>query len=187
MADLRRASFWDRLLLPAFVYYFKLLYPFALSNSPLSWVAAAAGGCVLADTATLERAEGLRRRACGALIDDCTLAPGEKDRCPHLDRPVARRGKPAPYGSLRSCIHDMVARSAYTQLRYSPLLLAAVTLIFAAAYWLPLVALFVPGAGWLAASALLAMAAGYWPTLRYYGLSPLWLPLLPWPLPCTWA
>jgi len=178
MADLRRTSFWDRLLLPAFVYYFKLLYPFALSNSRFRHVAAAAGGCVLVDTAALRQA-GAFASLRGALIDDCTLARQVKSAGYRtwvgLSRGVISL---RPYGNLRS-IHDMVARSAFTQLYYSNLLLLLVTLIFAAAYWLPLAALFLPGARNLAAAALLAMGLGYWPTLRYYGMSPLWLLLTP--------
>lgn len=178
MADLRRTSFWDRLLLPAFVYYFKLLYPFALSNSRFRYVAAAAGGCVLVDTAALEKA-GAFASLRDALIDDCTLARQIKSAGYRtwvgLSRGVVSL---RPYGNLGS-IHEMVARSAFTQLYYSNLLLLLVTLIFAAAYWLPLVALFLPGAQLLAAAALAAMALAYWPTLRYYGMSPLWLLLTP--------
>jgi len=178
MADLRRTSFWDRLLLPAFVYYFKLLYPFALSNSGFRYVAAAAGGCVLVDTAALHQA-GAFASLRGALIDDCTLARKVKDAGSRtwigLSRGVVSL---RPYGSLRS-IHDMVARSAFTQLYYSTLLLLLVTAVFAAAYWLPLVALFIPGARLLAAAGLGAMMLAYWPTLRYYRMSPLWLLLAP--------
>jgi hopene-associated glycosyltransferase HpnB len=178
MADLRRTSFWDRLLLPAFVYYFKLLYPFALSNSRFPYVAAAAGGCVLVDSAAL-RNVGAFASLRGALIDDCTLARQVKGAGYRtwvgLSRGVVSL---RPYGGLRP-IHDMVARSAFTQLHYSTLLLLAVTLVFAFAYWLPLAGLFVPGARGLSALALLVMALGYWPTLRYYGLSPLWLLLKP--------
>jgi hopene-associated glycosyltransferase HpnB len=178
MADLRRTSFWDRLLLPAFVYYFKLLYPFALSNSSFRHVAAAAGGCVLVDTAALHGA-GAFASLRGALIDDCTLARKVKDAGNRtwvgLSRGVISL---RPYGSLRS-IHDMVARSAFTQLYYSTALLLLVTAVFAAAYWMPLAALFVPGAQGLALVGLAAMMLAYWPTLRYYGMSPLWLLLAP--------
>jgi len=171
MADLRRTSFWDRLLLPAFVYFFKLLYPFGLSNSKFRWVAAAAGGCVLVDTAALHKA-GAFASLRGALIDDCTLARQIK-RAGYrtwigLSRSVISL---RPYGDLKS-IHDMVARSAFTQLGYSTPLLLFVTLLFAAAYWLPLAALVLGSK--LAAAALLAMCLAYVPTLRYYDLSPIW-------------
>lgn len=171
MADLRRTSFWDRLLLPAFVYYFKLIYPFAVSNSPSKWVAAAAGGCVLVDTAALHKVNAFECLK-DALIDDCTLARRIKDGG-HQTWIGLSRGVISlrPYGTLKS-VHDMVARSAFTQLRYSNLLLLVVTALFAMAYWLPLVAL--AQGSWLAAAALLAMCAAYVPTLRYYGLSPVW-------------
>ena len=171
MADLRRTSFWDRLLLPAFVYYFKLIYPFAVSNSPSKWVAAAAGGCVLVDTAALHKVNAFECLK-GALIDDCTLARRIKDGG-HKTWIGLSRGVISlrPYGTLKS-VHDMVARSAFTQLRYSTPLLLVVTALFALAYWLPIAALL--QGSWLAAAALLAMSAAYVPTLRYYGLSPVW-------------
>ncbi len=180
MADLRRSSFWDRLLMPAFVYFFKLLYPFAVSNSRSRWVAAAAGGCVLVDTGSLlgiGAFESLR----GALIDDCTLARRIKDGGGRtwigLSRGVVSL---RAYGTLGS-IHDMVARSAFTQLRYSSLLLLTVTVIFVFAYWLPLAGLCLspePARGW-AFAALLAMIVGYLPTLHYYRVSPYLALLLP--------
>jgi len=177
MADLRRDSFWDRLLLPAFVYFFKLLYPFALSNSRFPCVAAAAGGCILVETEALQRA-GAFASLRGALIDDCTLARQVKNTGYRTWTGVSRGViSLRPYRSLAS-IHDMVARSAFTQLRYSTLLLLAVTAVFIAAYWLPLAAL-TTSAGGLAAAALVAMTLGYLPTLRYYQLSPLWALALP--------
>ena len=177
MADLRRTSFWDRLLLPAFVYFFKLLYPFHLSNSRFPYVAAAAGGCVLVETEALQQI-GAFASLRGALIDDCTLARQIK-RKGYRTWTGMSRGVVSlrPYGSLQS-IHQMVARSAFTQLGYSTALLLLVTAIFAAAYWMPLFALTTPAAA-LAAVALLAMMLGYWPTLRYYELSPAWALLLP--------
>ena len=178
MADLRRTSFWDRLLLPAFVYYFKLLYPFHLSNSRFKYVAAAAGGCVLLETAALEKIGGFASLR-GALIDDCTLARRIKAAgfrtWTGMSRGVISL---RAYGTLES-IRQMVARSAFTQLGYSTLLLLLVTVIFAAAYWLPLLALAFPAVAPLATAALLAMMVGYWPTLRYYDLSPAWALLLP--------
>lgn len=180
MADLRRSSFWDRLLMPAFVYFFKLLYPFALSNSRSRWVAAAAGGCILVDTDVL-RGIGAFESLRGALIDDCTLARRIKDGGNRtwigLSRGVVSL---RPYGTLGS-IHGMVARSAFTQLRYSSLLLLALTAVFVFAYWLPLAGLCLapePAQSW-AFAALLAMMVGYLPTLHYYRVSPYLALLLP--------
>lgn len=177
MADLRRTSFWDRLLLPAFVYYFKLLYPFALSNSRTRHVAAAAGGCVLLDTEVLRRI-GAFASLRGALIDDCTLARQVKDAGYRtwlgLSRGVVSL---RPYGSLAS-IHDMVARSAFTQLGYSTWLLLAVTAIFVVAYAGPFVSLNSSARPW-ALTAWAAMILSYLPILRYYRISPFWALLLP--------
>lgn len=176
MADLRRTTFWDRLLLPAFVYFFKLIYPFHLSNSSFRQVAAAAGGCVLVDTEAL-RSVGAFGCLRDALIDDCTLARRIKDGGYRLWTGLSRGViSLRPYGDLHS-IHAMVARSAFTQLRYSTALLLAVTMLFAAAYWLPLAALLMGSK--LAVAALCAMAVSYLPTLRYYGLSPLWALAMP--------
>lgn len=178
MADLRRTSFWDRLLLPVFVYYFKLLYPFALSNSRNKFVAAAAGGCVLVDTDVLHRI-GAFASLRGALIDDCTLARQVKQAGYRtwvgLSRSVVSL---RPYGNLAS-IHDMVARSAYTQLGYSVWALLAVTAIFLVAYGGPFAFMNLPTMWPWALSAWAAMTVSYLPILRYYRMSPLWALLLP--------
>ena len=178
MADLRRTSFWDRLLLPAFVYYFKLLYPFAVSNSRSTLVAAGAGGCILLDTAMLERI-GAFASLRDALIDDCTLARQVKQAGGRtwigLSRDVVSL---RPYGSFDS-IHRMVARSAFTQLGYSTVLLLVVTVLFLLAYGAPLALLGAAHVWPLAWVALLAMMAGYLPMLRYYRMPPWWALLLP--------
>lgn len=178
MADLRRTSFWDRLLMPVFVYYFKLLYPFALSNSRHRFVAAAAGGCILVDTDVLHRI-GAFASLRDALIDDCALARQVK-RAGYrtwlgLSRDVVSlRG----YGSLGS-IHQMVARSAFTQLGYSTVMLLLVTAVFALAYGAPLALLATPHVWPLAWVAWAAMTVSYVPMLRYYRMSWCWSLLLP--------
>lgn len=179
MVELRMVGLWERLLIPAFVYYFKLLYPFSLSNRGSRHVAAAAGGCVLVDTALLTRIGGFAAiRA--ALIDDCTLARAARDAgagtwvgLTHGAHSL--RGYPGLGG-----IWAMIARSAYPQLRCSPALLAGCTVAFALAYFAPLAALAGDTLARAAGSlALAAMAASYWPTLRYYERSPLWALALP--------
>lgn len=179
MARLRMERFWERLLLPAFVFFFRLLYPFRLANGRRRWVAAAAGGCILLEAEALARLGGFASLR-GALIDDCTLA-----------RRIKRTGGRTWVGlthaavSLRrydrlADIWDMVARSAFTQLRYSRLLLLACSALLVAAFWGPLIALRGPAAaGIVALVALAAMALAYLPTLRYYGLSPWWCVGLP--------
>jgi hopene-associated glycosyltransferase HpnB len=180
MATLRGRGFWDRLLLPAFVHFFKLIYPFRLANAPSSRVAAAAGGCVLVDTHVLREIGGFASIR-GELIDDCALAARCKTAGQRtwlgLSRSVTSRRR---YHGLPGIWH-MVSRTAYTQLRYSPLLLALCALVMAAAFWLPLAALLGPDpvARWLAATSVAAMIAAYLPMLRFYRLSPLWALLLP--------
>lgn len=179
MAWLSQRSFWDRLLLPAFVYYFKLLYPFALANARRPRrLAAAAGGCVLVDTGALRGIGGFASLR-GALIDDCQLAvrlkaAGYRTWVGLSRGAVSRR----PYGSLSS-IHRMVARSAFTQLRYSLALLLLVTGVFAIAYWLPAAALLTADGRGTGGLALAGMMIGYLPILRYYRLHPGWSLLLP--------
>ena len=178
MADLRRTSFWDRLLLPVFVYYFKLLYPFALSNAQSRFVSAAAGGCILVDTQVLRRI-GAFASLRDALIDDCTLARQVKQAGYRIWLGLSRDVVSLrPYGTLAS-IHQMVARSAFTQLGYSTALLLAVTAVFALAYGAPLALLSAPRVWPLALTAWLAMTVSYLPMLRYYRMSPLWALLLP--------
>lgn len=179
MARLRMESFWEKLLMPAFIYFFRLLYPFALSNNGSRWVAAAAGGCVLLDKPMLDKIGGFAALR-GALIDDCSLA-----------RRVRDFGGSTWVGVTRSAVslreypqladgRAMISRSAYTQLHYSLLLLLLCTALMGAAFWLPVVGLFVPGlTRACAVLALVAMMASYVPTLRYYQLSPAWAFLMP--------
>ncbi|WP_430390009.1 glycosyltransferase [Dyella sp. 20L07] len=178
MADLRRACFWDYLLLPVFVYYFKLLYPFALSNSRSRLTAAGAGGCILVDTEVLQDigAFGSLR---DALIDDCALARQVKQSGGRtwigLSRDVISM---RPYGSLKS-IHRMVARSAFTQLGYSTPLLFVVTGLFLLAYGAPMILLGSLKLWPWALIALTAMLSSYLPLLRYYRMPFWWALLLP--------
>lgn len=181
MARLSMANTVERLLIPAFVYFFKLVYPFALSNGRTPLVAAAAGGCVLVERAALEEIGGFGALR-GAIIDDCALSRAVKSS--------GRRtwiGLTLSAHSLRGYatlgpLWRMVARSAYTQLGYSPLLLALAALLLSLAFWMPLIALVAfPAidAKLIAAAGLTAMAASYVPTLRYYKRSPLWAIALP--------
>jgi len=181
MAELSMVKPVERLLIPAFVYFFKLVYPFALSNSRARLVAAAAGGCVLIERAVLEEIGGFGVLR-GAIIDDCALS-----------RAIKASGRRTWVGLTRDVISlrgyatidplwRMVSRSAYTQLGYSPLLLGFATLLMALAFWMPIIALVAfPAidAKLVAAAGLIAMMASYVPTLRYYDRSPLWAAALP--------
>ncbi len=175
MAKLRTRNFWERLLVPPFIFFFKLLYPFALVNDPRRRTAAAAGGCMLVDAKALRDAGGYAAMR-DALIDDCTLARRLKDRGSAVwlglsDSAVSLRG----YETLADLWH-MVARSAFTQLRYSALLLLLTTVTMLIVFLVPLVALLslesAVTAG-LGAAALAAMALAYLPVVRFYNL-PLW-------------
>ena len=192
MALLRADTGWERLLVPAFVYFFAMLYPFRLVNRPGARTAAAAGGCMLVRRPALAAAGGLDRIR-GARIDDVALggllkraAPG--NRCwLGLTTDISSR---RPYPRLAQ-LWDMVARSAYTQLRYSPAALAGTVAGLLWLYLLPPAAALAglaglaagaAGAGWLAAAGLagwVLMSVTYLPMLRLYGLSPLRAPSLP--------
>ena len=189
MAMLRAETGWERWIVPAFVYFFAQLYPFRWVGRPRARTAAAAGGCMLVRRDVLAAAGGLERIA-GARIDDVALARllkrgPARARCwlGFTTRVHSRR----PYAGL-GALWDMIARSAYTQLRYSPALLAGTVAGLCWLYLLPPVAaiggLAVAVAGglpagwwWWCAGAGLAgwalMTLSYLPVLRLYRLSPL--------------
>jgi hopene-associated glycosyltransferase HpnB len=174
MVRLHCRSGWERLLVPAFVYFFQKLYPFPLINDPRSRVAGAAGGCMLVRADALARAGGIEAVR-DAIIDDCTLGALLKRGGPVWVGLSADEESVRPYAGLRD-IWDMVARSAYTQLRYSPLLLVGTLAGLALLYLAPpFAALAWPwhGSGFAAACGAAAwalMAWSYQPTLRLYGL-----------------
>ncbi len=192
MALLRAATSWERLLVPAFVYFFAQLYPFRRVNRPGGRTAAAAGGCMLARRDALAQAGGLAAVR-GARIDDVALA-----------RLLKRRAGAACWLGLSTGISserqyarlpeiwDMIARSAYTQLRYSPAALFGTITGLLWLYLLPPAGAIAgtaaallgggPAAGWLAAGGAagwVMMSASYVPMLRLYRLSPLRAPALP--------
>ena len=182
MARLGTETNWERLVVPAFVYFFAQLYPFRLVSRPRSRVAAAAGGCMLVRRETLADAGGLARIR-DAHIDDVALgALLKRHGRTWLGFTTAVRSlRPYPrFGDL----WNMVARSAYTQLRYSPVLLLGTIAGLLLLYVLPPVAaiaglfgwwwlLGVGGLGWL------IMSATFVPVLRLYELPPWRAPLLP--------
>jgi hopene-associated glycosyltransferase HpnB len=192
MALLRTATGWERVVVPAFVYFFAQLYPFRRVNTPGSRTAAAAGGCMLVRRGALEKSGGVAPIS-GAHIDDVAMGrmiKRQRGRCwLGLSRQVV---SVRPYPGLAS-LWQMVARSAYTQLNYSPALLAATIVGLLFLYVLPpagavigLAALLsgaAAGPAALAAGAGLAgwalMSLSYLPMLRLYRLSPLRAPSLP--------
>jgi hopene-associated glycosyltransferase HpnB len=177
MAELHCDTFWERLLVPAFVFFFKVLYPFAWSNDPRRKTAAAAGGCMLVRTEAL-RAVGGFAAIRGALIDDCTLAAALKRARPPIWLGLSHSVRSVRvYEGLRD-FWSMVSRSAFTQLEYSTAWLLAAT-------GLMLVTLIAPVAGValgfargdpelaiVSAAAWLAMSAAYGPVVVFYRLPP---------------
>ena len=140
MANLPMRNGWEKLLLPAFIYFFKLLYPFSLANDPRSRVAAAAGGCVLIKTARLDAIGGFAALH-DAIIDDCALARYVKRAGGRTWLGLSNEVRAIrPYTSLRP-IWDMVARTAYTQLRYSPAWLLLCSVLMIVVYIVPIVGL----------------------------------------------
>ena len=179
MARLRCASFAERCAIPAFVYFFRMLYPFQWVNRPDHKTAAAAGGCMLVRPGALERLGGL---ACirDALIDDCALARQLATQGPIWLGLSDSVRSIRPYETFEP-IARMVRRSAYAQLGYSPLLLAAVVLAMALVFLAaPLLAIFASGTpALLGLIAWLLMAFSYQPMARFYHVNPLWGLALP--------
>jgi hopene-associated glycosyltransferase HpnB len=179
MVKLNCESFAERCLIPAFVFFFQMLYPFAWVNRPMRATAAAAGGCMLVRSDAVEAA-GAIDAIRGALIDDCALARQLKKVGPiwlGLSESVRSIRRYDGFGPIRR----MVTRSAYAELRYSPLRLLGATLGMALSFLAgPLLALFASGtAALMGAAAWIAMAIALQPTLSLYRLNPLWGLALP--------
>ena len=179
MARLRCESGWERSHVPAFVYFFQMLYPFAWVNDAKNTVAGAAGGCMLVRADALKKAGGIESIR-DALIDDCSLAEKMKAVGPIwlglTDRVLSIRR----YDDFDE-VRKMISRSAYAQLKYSPLLLAGVTLGLALTFLAgPLLALFGDGTSRiLGLLTWILIAVSFQPMLRFYRLSPLWGLALP--------
>jgi hopene-associated glycosyltransferase HpnB len=179
MAKLRCESLAERVHVPAFIFFFQMLYPFAWVNRAENGTAAAAGGCMLVRTEALRRAGGIEVIR-DALIDDCALAREMKKQGPIWLGLTERVQSIRPYIDWLD-VRRMISRSAYAQLRYSPLLLIGTVAGLALTYLAPpAIALF--GSGVAQAMALMAwglMALAFQPTLRFYQVSPLWGLALP--------
>lgn len=176
MAMLDSKGFWGGLLMPAFVFFFQKLYPFAWVNDPENRTAAAAGGCMLVKADALVEAGGLAPIH-GSLIDDCALARLIKEDPPKraIWLCLSRKVRSLRPNRKLDDIWDMVARTAYTQLRYSPLLLAGTVAGMVFLYLTaPLIVLTV-GLHGEVISAIVAfivwvvMGMTYAPTAQFYG------------------
>jgi hopene-associated glycosyltransferase HpnB len=179
MVKLRCESFAERALIPAFVFFFQMLYPFAWVNRRGSSMAAAAGGCMLVRLDALEAAGGIEAIR-SSLIDDCALGRSMKRQG------AIWLGLTASARSLRAYpgfadIRRMVARSAYDQLNYSPLLLAAAVVAMTITYLIPPL-MAVLGTGIVQAAGILTwglMTVAFLPIVRFYGLAVVWAAALP--------
>ncbi|MGK7880800.1 MAG: glycosyltransferase [Crocosphaera sp.] len=194
MVKLRCDSFWEQFLIPAFVFFFEKLYPFSWVNNPRNKMAAAAGGCILIRRQILEEIGGIEVVK-QALIDDCSLAAAVKAKLQE-DRENIEQGiwlglsektlSLRPYDDLDS-IWNMVARTAYTQLNYSPLLLIGtllgLTMVYLVAPISLILGLIINSSDIIILGGLtwLLMTISYIPTLKLYKCSLLWgltLPLI---------
>jgi len=179
MARLRTDTFAEKALIPAYVFFFQKLYPFAWINDPKKRVAGAAGGCMLVERKALKAAGGIAAIK-DALIDDCALGRVMKSQGPIwlglADNVVSLRGYPA----WRD-IWMLIARSAFTQLNFSAALLIGCALGMVLTYLLPplLVLHADPGLRWPGIIAWSMMTMSLLPTLYYYRRSVLWAPALP--------
>lgn len=180
MVRLRCSSFAERATIPAFVFFFQMLYPFRWVSSRRHSTAAAAGGTMLVARGTLDSIGGVDRLR-GALIDDVALAreikaAGHSIWLGHADIAQSRRS----YPRLRD-VGSMIARTAYVQLQYSPVLLLGTCAGMLVLYAAPVVIAFA-GTGparWTASGAWLLMAIALQPTLHRYRRNPLWGLALP--------
>lgn len=178
MVKLHCETFAERFLIPPFVFFFAMLYPFSWANDAKKATAAAAGGCILIRRGAYERIGGYAALK-GELIDDCALAAAVKRSGGSIWLGLTRHTRSLRVYPHVADIWNMVARTAYTQLEHSPALLAGTVLGLFATYLAPVLLVLAGGtAAWLGGAAWLGMALAYAPTLRFYERSPLWAPLL---------
>jgi hopene-associated glycosyltransferase HpnB len=180
MAELRMQTFWERLLVPAFIYFFKLVYPFSVGNDPHTRLGVAAGGCMLLRCDALRKIGGFEPLR-SAIIDDCSIAKKIKEAGGRTWVGLSRAVRSHRPCERLSDFWQMIARTAFTQLRYSLLLLLGTTALMVLSFWMPLVGLFAPSEGTrgIALAGFAAMVISYLPTLRYYRRSRLWSLALP--------
>lgn len=184
MVLLRCQSIWEKLLIPAFVFFFQKLYPFPWVNNQQKPIAAAAGGCILISSSTLEEIGGIATIK-DALIDDCSLAHAVKSRGKNIWLGLTQSTTSLrAYDDLKT-IWDTIARTAFTQLNYSALLLIGTVLGMGIVYLVAPIG-FIIGiltTNWLLAGiasfTCLLMIIAYLPTIRLYNLPLVWAFPLP--------
>jgi hopene-associated glycosyltransferase HpnB len=197
MVKLHCTSVAEKLLIPAFVYFFFQLYPPAWIANPKAKAAGAAGGCMLIRPHALALAGGIEAIR-SEVIDDCALARAIKQTGGRVWLGLTDTSRSMrPYGNFAE-IGRMISRTAFSQLRHSTLLLLATLIGLVITYLLPIVLLGCPtltavgwvgATGWstlagfakvgLAASALFMMTLSYFPMVRFYRSNPLWALTLP--------
>jgi hopene-associated glycosyltransferase HpnB len=179
MVKLRAMSLAERMFIPAFIFFFQMLYPFSWANDPRRATAAAAGGCMLVRRDVLRAAGGMAAIR-DALIDDCALAKKLKNYGPIWIGLTERVHSIRAYPAIAD-IRRMVARTAYAQLHYSPLVLAGTVFALALTYLAPVALAVFAGGGaqFVGIFVWLLMALALRPTLRFYRLTGLWGLALP--------
>ncbi|HTQ97211.1 MAG TPA: glycosyltransferase [Candidatus Acidoferrum sp.] len=180
MVLLQARTFPERLLIPAFLYFFLMLYPPEWIAESSSNTAGAAGGCILLQRAALKRIGGIEAVR-GEVIDDCALARAVKRSGGRIWMGITRKSVSLRTYSTFGEIRDLIARTAFTQLRYSWVVLLGTILGLVLTYFVPVILTFHPQAMvWrVSLVAWVMMTFTFLPTVRFYGLSPLWAPLLP--------
>jgi hopene-associated glycosyltransferase HpnB len=180
MVLLQSQTLPERALIPAFLFFFLKLYPPSWTADPKAHTAGAAGGCIFLRSEALQRIGGLAAIR-SEVIDDCALARAVKRSGGKIWMGLTRASISLRAYTTFAEIRDMIARTAFTQLQYSPLLLLGTLLAMFLTYIAPIALLFThhPAARILAASTWLLMSLLYLPTTRFYRLSPAWAATLP--------
>jgi hopene-associated glycosyltransferase HpnB len=180
MVQLSTAAAPERLLIPAFVFFFFKLYPPAWVESASRRTAAAAGGCILIRPQALDRIGGLQSIR-SSIIDDCALARAVKASGGRLSLELTRSARSLREYPSFAAIGSLISRTAFAQLGHSYLALGGTLLAMFLTYLLAPVSILSgdPVAQLLGAAALLLMSLAYLPMIRFYGLSPLWCLCLP--------
>ncbi len=180
MVLLQAKTLPERALIPAFLFFFLKLYPPSWIANPKAKTAGAAGGCILLRSEALQRIGGLTAIR-NEVIDDCALAQAIKRSGGKIWMGLTRRSVSLRAYNSFAEIRDMIARTAFTQLRYSPTLLLGTVIGMFLTYLAPVALVFAPNIKTriLAACAWALMSLLYLLTLRFYSLSPLWAPILP--------
>lgn len=186
MVKLHCTALYEKFLIPAFVFFFAMLYPFRRANNPASPVAAAAGGVMLVRREALKNAGGLERIK-PAIIDDCALARiikdngGEESTTGKIRLTLSHDIKSLRFYPKLQDITGMISRTAFTQLRHSPYLLVFTVLGMAVLFLCPLVLPLIANAktAMFGYGAWILMTLIYWPMVRFYGLSWIWALTLP--------